>query len=107
MTPRSVSRRHLAQEVARKVAAVLALQVLSPPIGAGDHAPAGGRPALAPHGLGVAAEHRIVDGELFSGADVPHRYEEDLPLDADVGRARVIEEHHHALRLAPGEGTQN
>src|SRR3954454_15912660 len=107
MTAGSLSWRHLPLEVAREVAAVLALQVLSAPVAGGDDAAARGGLALTAHRLRVAAKHRVVDRQLLAGADVSHRDEQDLTLDADVGRARVIEEHHHALGLALRQRSQN
>jgi len=43
--------------------------------------------------------------QLFPGLNISHGHEDDLPLHADIGVARVIAEDHSALPLVFGEGT--
>ena len=77
------------------------------PIGARDEFAAGRRSAAVAHRFRVGAEHGVIDRQLFADLDVPHRDEDDLPLDPDVGLAGMIQKHHDAFRLALRERAQH
>src|SRR5215831_6980537 len=84
--------------------AILLLELGLHPVLAGDDAAAAGLAARAWHLVVEVVRGGPVVCQLFAGLDVPHRHEDDLPLDRDIRITGVIGVEHRAIALVLAHG---
>src|SRR5262252_3866540 len=80
-------------------ALVLFLQLFLHPVLSGHDPSAVPAPAFAFHFIVLVIGRRPVVSEFFSRRDIPHRNENDLPLDCNVRVAGVVCINHRAVSL--------
>src|SRR5712692_11680934 len=90
---------HLPLEEPAEPAAVLLLQLGLRPVLAGHGAAAPGAAAAALHLVVAVVGGGPVDRELLAGSDVPHRDQDDLALDGQVGIAAMVGVEHAAVAV--------
>src|SRR5215813_15466305 len=78
---------------------VLFLQLFLHPVLSGHDPAAIPAPAFAFHFIVLVIRRRPVVGEFFSRRDIPHRNENNLPLDSNVRVAGMVRIKHRAVSL--------
>src|SRR5215813_2766703 len=88
----ALPRRDLLPEVGGARAAIAALEGGDGPVASREPPAAAPRPARASSGCGRILLHRPVVGQLLADLDGPPGHEGELPADAEVRLARVVDE---------------